>query len=88
MNDIINATFELLGGFFVSLSCLKLYHDKNVQGISHWQVAFFTCCGLWHLHFYATVDAWCSLVGGLGVTAANGTWLCMMLYYRSQRRCL
>ena len=32
--DKVNGLFELLGGLFIMLTCMKLYRDKKVRGIS------------------------------------------------------
>jgi hypothetical protein len=80
--DLINATFELSGGAFITLSVRKLLRDKQVRGI-HWgQVAFFTVWGFWNLPFYGSLGQWYSMVGSLGVCLANCIYLAMLWRFR------
>lgn len=80
--DIINGLFESLGGLFIALSCWRLYRDKQVRGVSLWHVGFFLSWGFWNLAYYPALDQWFSFLGGVGVAAANATWVAMIVYYR------
>jgi uncharacterized membrane protein YfcA len=82
--DIFNGLFECLGSLFVAMSCLRLYHDKQVKGVSISHAAFFTAWGFWNLVFYPSVGAWWSFYGGVGVTVFNSLWIGMMLYYKGR----
>ena len=52
MQDFVNATFELGGGFLLLWNCLRLYRDKEVKGVSVGVTAFFTLWGYWNLYYY------------------------------------
>lgn len=80
--DIINGLFESLGGFFVLPSILQLYKDKEVKGVSWLHVGFFTLWGVWNIYFYAYLLLWLSWAGGIVLTAANGYYLFLLLYYK------
>lgn len=79
--DLINGTYELAGGLFILLSIIRLYHDKQVHGVSVVHVGFFTSWGFWNLFYYPSLNQWWSFIGGLGVVAANSIWVFLLLYY-------
>lgn len=76
-----NAILEVLGSLFVSRSIISLYHDKMVRGVSPWMIGFFTYWGYWNLFYYPSVGDTVSFYACIAVTAANTTYLGMMLYY-------
>lgn len=82
--DLTNGLFEIFGGLFVLLSCVRIYKDKMSRGISFWHVGFFWSWGFWNLLFYPSVGATISTIGGVGVAAANSLWMAMIIYYRSR----
>lgn len=79
--DKVNGLFELIGGIFILLSCIKLYRDKKVRGVSFAHIGYFTLWGYWNIHYYFNLTQWVSLVGSLSVTIINTVWLSMMIYY-------
>ena len=59
MNDLVNGAFEMLGGFFILLSIIRLWRDKKVRGVSVVHVAFFWLWGVWNVYFYPSLgQAW------------------------------
>lgn len=82
--DIINSSFSLLGGIVIAKNCWQLYQDKELKGVSLLTIVFFTVWGFWNLYFYSYIDAWWSLVGGLGIVTANTIWAGQAIYYRSK----
>jgi hypothetical protein len=50
--DFINGLFEFVGGLLIAFSCVRLYKDKAVKGVSLWPVVFFNSWGFWNLAFY------------------------------------
>lgn len=79
--DSVNGLFELLGGLFITLSCIKLYKDKKVRGVSFVHIAYFTLWGYWNIEYYSNLGQWTSLVGSLVVTLINTVWLGMLIWY-------
>jgi len=79
--DFINGSFEACGGYFIYLHIAKLYHDKQVRGVSWKAVAFFGSWGYWNLFYYPHLDQWMSFLGGVGIVTANTIWLGQMFYY-------
>jgi len=79
--DNINAIFEVTGGVFVFLNVLKLYHDKEVRGVSYIGVAFFVMWGYWNLYYYSVMGQYRSAIGTLSVAVGNTVWLGQMIYY-------
>ena len=84
--DQINGLFELLGGLFITLSCIKLYRDKKVRGVSFVHIAYFTAWGYWNIEYYSNLKQWTSLAGSLAVTLINTVWLGMLIYYIRKER--
>ena len=79
--DMMNAVFELGGGFVTLASVRKLHHDMIVRGV-HWlPVGFFSAWGLWNLYYYPTLDQWYSFAGGVWLVTVNLIWLAQMIYY-------
>jgi hypothetical protein len=77
---------ELVAGFFIAASCVRLYRDKKVRGVSVVHMAFYTVWGFWNLYFYPVIGAWLSFYGGIGVVITNTVWLFMMLYYMRKEK--
>lgn len=81
MWDLVNGSFEIFGGFFILFSCIKLYRDKKVRGVSWVHLTYFTLWGFWNLAYYPHLEQWTSFVGGGLVVLANCFWLGLMIYY-------
>ena len=79
--DIINALFELLGGFVIILSIRQIVADKQVKGVSWPHVGFFSLWGLWNLYFYPWAGAWFSFAGGMVIVVTNTIWLMLLIKY-------
>ncbi len=79
--NVINGSFEALGGAFILLSVRKLSQEKIVRGF-HWgHLAFFTGWGLWNLYYSPQLGQWWSFVGGVGVAVVNLIYLVQIIYY-------
>lgn len=81
-DDLINAFFELFGGFMVFNHCRVLYEQKVVSGISLLSVAFFTLWGFWNIYYYPSLNQQLSFYCGILVAVANMTYLSMLMHYR------
>jgi hypothetical protein len=79
--DVVNGTYEGIGGFFIWLSVRKLHREKIVRGVSWVHVAFFGSWGYWNLYYYPHLDQWISFAGGVGITLMNTIWFGQMVYY-------
>lgn len=84
--DKVNGLFELLGGIFVMLHCIRLYKDKKVRGVSFIATAYFALWGFWNIHYYPHLEQWASFVGGLLIVAMNTLWIFMIIYYIRKER--
>ena len=84
--DSINGIFESVGCVFVLLNVLRLFHDKQVRGVSMIAVGFFTVWGFWNLAYYPSLSQWASALGAGGVAAANTIWLLQIMYYKRRER--
>jgi len=84
--DCINGSFELFGGFFIILHCMRVIKDKAVKGVSNIATMFFVSWGLWNLYYYPSLDQWASFVGGVFVVTANIAWIGLMLYYQKSKK--
>jgi hypothetical protein len=79
--DKLNGVFELAGGVFVFLNCLRLYRDKTVKGVSFTAFVFFTLWGFWNLYYYPAIGQWASFLGGCHVVFWNVVWVILAIYY-------
>ena len=86
--DMVNGLYELCGGFFVLLHCIKLCRDKQVQGVSVVATIFFATWGGWNLYYYPHRGQWASFAGGCNIVTMNILWIGLMWYYikREKRR--
>lgn len=84
--DLVNGTFELLGGFALLRNVIQLHRDKEVKGV-HWApTAFFMSWGFWNLFFYPQLGQWFSFIGGLWIVVVNCIWLGQIAYYTRRKR--
>ena len=79
--DLVNGFFELAGGLFILLSCIKLHKEKKVRGISWMHVGFWTAWGMWNLYYYPSLGQTISFIGGIGIVSMNTIFLGQMIYY-------
>jgi hypothetical protein len=79
--DLINGSFEMLGGLFILNNCRVLYRDKMVKGVSITSTVFFASWGAWNTYFYRHLDQWASFCGGLVIFGANLLWIALMIHY-------
>ena len=78
--DLVNGSFECLGGFAILQSIRRVLKDKQVKGVSVLHVAFFSLWGFWNLYYYPSLGQSLSFWGGVLVTVANTTWVCLLVY--------
>lgn len=79
--DLVNGTFETLGGFTIWLNVWAMYKDKGYAG-SRWPyIAFFASWGYWNLYYYPHLHQWISFAGGCNIVIANTVLLIVMLKY-------
>ena len=86
MNDILNAIFEMGGGFFILANIMALYKDKEFKGVRIIPTSFFAAWGMWNLYFYPSLGCWWSLWGGVLIVTMNLIWVGQMIYYRRVNR--
>ncbi len=79
--DLINGSFELLGGVVILLSIRRVLKDKKVAGVSWPHVAFFAAWGFWNLFYYPHLGQWLSFAGGLLIVTTNTIWVALLIYY-------
>jgi len=72
MNDLINGSFELLGGFAICQSIFRVIKDKSVKGVSVPHVAFFSLWGFWNLYYYPTLGQMLSFWRGIMAKIFSG----------------
>ena len=79
--DLINGSFEAVGGLLLLRNCWVLYCDKQVRGVNWSVTAFFAAWGLWNCYFYPHLDQWASFTGGITVTTTNLIWVALAVHY-------
>lgn len=82
--DEVNAAFELVGACMRVYDCYVLFKAKRFIGGSLWTAAFFFGWGLFNTVFYPSLNQTWSFVAALALTAVNGAWIAMALYYRTK----
>ena len=83
--DIINSLFMAVSAVLIWKNVYRLWKDRKIRGVSIIPTIWFCCSGMWHLYFYASINAvWSSLACGV-VLAANVVWLAMAVIYRSYK---
>ena len=79
--DLINGTFEIIGGLMCWLNVVKILKDKSISGV-YWHVqAFFSAWGFWNLYYYPHLGQWASFVGGVFLVIGNTTWTLLAVKY-------
>ena len=79
--DIINGSYEFLGGLAVWSNVYAIWKDKGYLGIRLQTMLFFTSWGLWNLYYYPHLNQWASFLGGISIGLANVAFVSAMLYY-------
>jgi hypothetical protein len=83
-NDIINGSFELVGGVASWINVYKLYQDKAVRGVYWPAMFFFAAWGFWNMYYYPTLDQTFSFIGGAFMSLANAAWVILAWKYTRQ----
>jgi drug/metabolite transporter superfamily protein YnfA len=84
--DIINGTFEIIGGMLCCLNVRQIWRDRKVTGFYWPTQAFFAIWGMWNLYFYPTLGQWFSFGGGVFLVLANTTWTLLAHHYSKKER--
>jgi len=84
--DCTNGAYEMGGGIFMLLNCLKTYWDKEVKGISIISMIFFCSWGYWNLYYYPHLNQWISALGAAILVLFNTIWICMAIYYTRKNK--
>lgn len=84
--DIINALFEVFGGYFIYLHVKQAYRDKVIKGVSVAAISFMTVWGIWNLYYYPSLDQWWSFLGGVVIVIMNFIWVSLVIYYKKKER--
>lgn len=80
--DLVNASYEAMGGLMNLLNVKTLRKDKKLAGVRILPSAFFTSWGLWNLYYYPHLGQWLSFTGGLFLFVVNMWWIGLAFYYR------
>lgn len=82
--DRINASFEWLGIWVAIYNCYVLIQDAGkVSGVAIESIVFFTLWGIWNLFYYPHLEQRASFYAALGLVLSNGTWLILLVLYRT-----
>ena len=80
--DLINAIFNLSGGFFIGLNIRSILHHKCLKGTNIFTIIFFTSWGIWNLFYFSNLQQAISFYCGIVITLANIVWLGLAFKYR------
>ena len=84
-NDLVNGSFEFIGGIAGWVNVVKLYRDKKVRGLYWPAMFFFTVWGFWNVYYYPTLDQYASFAGGIFMSLANVGWVWLAHKYRNNQ---
>lgn len=84
--DLVNASFEGLGGLVILLNVRRILRDRIVRGVDWRVMAFFFAWGLWNLYYYPHLGQTWSFFAGIGIAAANAVYLGLLIYYVNKER--
>lgn len=84
--DLINGLYEVAAGFFLLLSCIRLYKDKEIKGWSIITTIFFTTWAYWNIYFYFHLTQKISVIGALFVALFNSIWTGMAIFYTLENK--
>jgi hypothetical protein len=84
-NDIINATFELLGSLFVLNHCRVLLNAKSSAGVSSISLAYFLSWGFWNIYYYPSLGQNFSFYAGIALAVANLLYLGLVIKFRGEK---
>ena len=81
--DMINGSFEFVGGLSIFNHCRVVLEHKEVKGVSVLSTIFFLSWSVWNVFFFPHMELWFSFYGGLFMLAANVLWVGLLIkYYR------
>lgn len=80
--DMVNGSFEILGGFFILNHCRIIFNDKQVKGVSILSTCFFLSWGIWNLYYYPSLNQWWSFIGGCFLVMTNVLYVILLTYYQ------
>lgn len=83
--DLINGSFELVGGCMGWLNVRALARDKTVRGVRILPSVLFASWGFWNLYYYPSLHQWASFTGGLAIGLANTVWVYLAIKYSTRR---
>jgi hypothetical protein len=86
LNDIINASFEVIGSLACWANVFKILKDKEVKGV-YWPFTFFfTLWGIWNLYYYASLNQWWSVGGAAVMCTGNAAWVWLAFKFTKKER--
>ena len=83
--DLINGSYEFLGGIALWNNVYGIWKDKAYAGIRISSMAFFTSWSLWNLYYYPHLNQWISFFGGLSIGLANLVFVSLMIRYGKRK---
>lgn len=80
MPDLVNGTFELIGGLCSWLNVQRYWKARRVEGIFWPTSIFYASWGCWNLFYYPALHQPWSFTGGIFLTSGTLTWLALVIY--------
>lgn len=78
--DLINGSFEFIGGACNWLNVTRYFKDRRVTGIFWPSSIFYALWGIWNLFYYPTLHQPISFMGGVFLTSGTVTWLLLVIH--------
>jgi hypothetical protein len=80
--DVGMGVFQTAAAVLNARTCIRLYRDKHVAGISATTVGFYTVANFYNLYFWSALGQWFAVFPGVPMASLNLLWVCMAFHYR------
>lgn len=84
--DLANGLWEAAGSLVGLLASLQVLRDRRVEGTRWWLPLFFWSWCAWNLWYYPAIDQWWSFLGACLMFLSNGTYACLLWWFRRHPR--
>lgn len=83
--DLVNAGFQLAGGWFTWKNAYQLWLDKRLAGTYWPTTAYFMTLGFWNLFLFKGLALGVSFWSGVVLVSGNAVWVALALVYRGRK---
>ena len=85
-NDIVMATFQVGACFFLILSILTIFRDRDLKGVSVWMIGFFTLWTVYGSWNWYHLDQFWSFATSVTMGILYAIWLSLAIFTKIERK--